>query len=198
MKYRLLFYLLFSCLLTAAPSDLETAHRMADGVFRGWTYGAYSSVKKQVDCTTFISAVMDTLVSRRGISYTNEMYRDVLINHPDLGRNVVLAGPDPEDPRYAGVVYALEKYGLGYPVRDVSKVQPGDFIQYWVRGSNGKWFGHASLIESLRMDPKDGRYKARIYGSHKSMNGIAVSGFELLLEGKDRIVYIGRFFDEMK
>lgn len=198
MKYRLPFYLLFSSLLAAAPSDLEMAHRMAGGVFRGWTYGSYSSAKKQVDCTTFISAVIDTLVSQRGVAYTREMHRDVLINHPDLSRNAILAGPDPEDPRYAGVVYALEKYGLGYRISDFSKVQPGDFIQYWIKGSNGKWFGHASLIESLRRDPKDGRYKARIYGSHKSMNGIAVSGFELFLEGRDRIVYIGRLFNEIK
>ncbi|MDD3094711.1 MAG: hypothetical protein WC372_00200 [Candidatus Neomarinimicrobiota bacterium] len=196
MKRFLLLFLLLTGLAAAAPSDLETAHQMSDAVFRGWTYGSYSSAKKQLDCSTFISAVMDTLLSRRGIHYTAEMRRDVLINHPDFGRNLIKEGPDPADPRYAGMVHMMEKYGVGIRIRDLSQVQPGDFIQYWVRRNNGTWFGHASLIESLSRDAADGRYKARIYGSHKSMNGIAVSNFELMLEGKDRYVYIGRLQDK--
>ncbi len=175
-----------------APNILAIAHELDEGVFCGWSYGAYNTEKKHLDCTTFVSAVMDTVLSRFNISYTAEMRKDVLINHPNLDRNVVKLGPDPKDPRYAGVVYAIEKYNLGKRITDLSQVQPGDFIQYWKQRKNSTWFGHASLIESVRYDKKDGNYKAKIFGSHKSTKGIAVSKFELLLSGDDRLVYIGR------
>lgn len=194
MKYvRLLLLIFFSIAFAAAPV-LETAHELSDGVFRDWKYGSYSEQKRQLDCTTYISALADTLISRKGIEYTPEMCSDVLIAHNNLDRNVVKEGPDPADPRYAGVVYMLEKHQLGKRIDDMSAVRPGDFIQYWIRRGNGTWFGHASVIESVRYDPNDKHYKARILGAHKSMNGIAVSRFELLLDAPGRHVYIGRMF----
>ncbi len=172
---------------------LDIAHELDEGTFRGWTYGAYSAGRKQLDCTTFISAVMDTLLSRKGLDYTPEMRKELLIIHPRPGgRNVVREGPDPSDPRYAGAVYVIEKYGLGSRIKDMSQVKPGDVIQYWKRRSSGSWFGHAALIESVRHDGTDGKYKARIFGAHRSSGGIAVSAFELHLTGDDRLVYIAR------
>lgn len=194
MKYRSLILLAFFSIAFAAVPVLETAHELSDGVFKSWKYGSYSENKRQLDCTTYISALADTLLSRKGIEYTQEMRRDLLIAHADLNRNVVKEGPDPADPRYAGVVYMLEKYGLGSRIENMSEVRPGDFIQYWIRSSSGSWFGHASLIESVRYDPEDGHYKAKIFGAHKSMNGIAVSRFELLLDAPGRYVHIGRMF----
>jgi len=192
------FYLISTAGLSAdvkSFSDecaLRVAHELAGTVFKGWTYGNYSSAKLQLDCTTFISAVADSIMRRSGKDYTAAMRRDVLINHNDLGRNVAQEGPDPDDPRYAGIVHAIEKYTWGSRITEMSEVQPGDFIQYWIRRANGTWFGHASLIETVRFDIRDGHYKARIYGAHKSTNGIAVSSFELLLDGRERLVYIGR------
>ncbi|MBN2780899.1 MAG: hypothetical protein JXR21_02915 [Candidatus Marinimicrobia bacterium] len=178
--------------VSALPEPLAVAHELNEGVFCGWTYGSYSAGKKHLDCTTFVSAVLDTLLSRRGIPYTRDMRRDVLISHPDMTRNVVKEGPDPEDLRYGGIAYAVEKYGFGTGIADMSQVKPGDLIQYWVQRKNGTWFGHASLIESIRYDKEDGTYKAKIFGCHKSSDGIAVSDFELKLSGDDRMVYIGR------
>jgi hypothetical protein len=202
MRKSLHFAFVFCLLVTAAAGAndkpaadeyaLRVAHELAGTVFKGWTYGNYSSAGQNLDCTTFISAVTDTILGRNGLEYTPAMRRDVLINHSNPGRNVVKDGPDPDDPRYAGVVHAIEKYKWGRRITDMSEVQPGDFIQYWIRRSNGTWFGHASLIETVRYDKKDGHYKAKIYGAHKSSNGIAVSGFELLLDGPNRLVYIGR------
>ncbi len=198
---RMLLVLLFATVIVFAekkeiaaksPNVLTIAHELDKTVFCGWTYGSYSSTEKKLDCTTFVSAVVDTVLSRSNVNYTAEMRKDVLINHPNLDRNVVKLGPDPENPRYAGVVYAIEKYNLGKCITDLSQVQPGDFIQYWKQRRNGTWFGHASLIESVRYDKKAGKYKAKIFGSHKSTNSIAVSKFELLLSGDDRLVYIGR------
>ncbi|MBW6458906.1 MAG: hypothetical protein K0B52_07080, partial [FCB group bacterium] len=90
----------------AEDNILRVAHELAGTVFKGWTYGNYSSSKKHLDCTTFISAVADTVLSRQGMDYTAAMRRDVLIDHSDHGRNVVQQGPDPDDPRYAGIVHA--------------------------------------------------------------------------------------------
>lgn len=177
----------------ASPVDaLAVAHELDETVFCDWTYGSYSSVKKQLDCTTFISAVVDSILSRQGFSYTNDIRQDVLIDHNDLDRDVVTKGPDKKDPRYGGVVYAMVKHQFGIQISDMSQVRPGDFIQYWKQNRNGTWFGHASLIESVAYDEKKHVYKAKIFGSHKSTDGIAVSNFELYLSGNDRVVYIGR------
>ncbi len=175
---------------------LGVAHELNTGIFNGWSYGAYSSAEKHLDCTTFISAVMDTILTRQNIGYTAEMRRDVMIIHSFHDRNVIQEGPDPADPRFAGVVYVIEKYDLGTRITDMSQVRPGDFIQYWKQRSDGTWFGHASLVESLDIDNIDNRYKAKIFGSHKSTDGIAVSDFELRLSGGDRLVYIGRIEGE--
>ncbi|MCF7832439.1 MAG: hypothetical protein K9N05_02535 [Candidatus Marinimicrobia bacterium] len=174
------------------PDALGIAHELDESVFCDWSYGSYSTEKKHLDCTTFVSAVVDTILSRHNISYTAEMRNDVLINHLNLGRNVVQEGPDLDDPRYGGVAYAIVKYNIGIQIKDMSQVKPGDFIQYWKQSKNGTWFGHASLIESVRYDKKAKVYKAKIFGSHKSTDGIAVSDFELYLSGDDRVVYIGR------
>jgi len=174
------------------PDALGIAHELEEEVFCGWTYGSYSVDKKHLDCTTFVSAVVDTILSRHNVGYTHEMKNDVLINHSNLGRNVVQEGPDLQDPRYGGVAYAIVKHNFGVQIKDMSKVKPGDFIQYWKQRKNGTWFGHASLIESVRYDKKAKGYKARIFGSHKSTDGIEVSKFELFLSGDDRVVYIGR------
>ncbi|MDZ7796115.1 MAG: hypothetical protein U5N56_03315 [Candidatus Marinimicrobia bacterium] len=175
---------------------LSVAHELDNGVFHGWSYGAYSSAEKHLDCTSFISAVMDTILARLNITYTPEIRRDVMIIHSFHDRDIIQEGPDPADPRFAGVVYAIEKYDLGTRITDMSQVRPGDFIQYWKQRSDGTWFGHASLIESLHSDNTGNIYKARIFGSHRSTDGIAVSNFELLLSGKDRLVYIGRIGGE--
>ncbi|MEA2077747.1 MAG: hypothetical protein U9O95_06980 [Candidatus Marinimicrobia bacterium] len=174
------------------PDALGIAHELEKEVFNGWSYGSYSTEKKHLDCTTFVSAVVNTILSRHGAAYTKEIRNDVLINHPNLGRNVVQDGPDTEDPRYGGVAYAIVKHNFGIQIKDMSQVKPGDFIQYWKQRKNGTWFGHASLIESVRYDKKIKVYKAKIFGSHKSTDGIAVSKFELYLSGDDRVVYIGR------
>jgi len=171
---------------------LAVAHELGEGMFRDWTYGAYSRERRHLDCTTFISAVIDTVLRRSGRSYTPEMRRDVLIAHPDLDRDVVRRGPDTADPRYGGAAYAIEKYGAGTRIREMSQVLPGDIIQYWKQRRDGSWFGHASLIESLRYDAAAGVYRAKIFGSHKSTDGIAVSNFELHLSGEDRVIYIAR------
>jgi hypothetical protein len=177
----------------ALPQNvLAVAHELDAGVFRDWTYGAYSRERRHLDCTTFISAVIDTVLHRSGRAYTPEMRRDVLIAHPDLDRDVVRKGPDTADPRYGGAAYAIEKYGAGMRIRDMSGVLPGDIIQYWKQRRDGTWFGHASLIETLRYDAAAGVYKAKIFGSHTSTDGIAVSAFELRLSGDDRVVYIAR------
>jgi hypothetical protein len=174
------------------PDALGIAHELDEKVFCGWTYGSYSVGKKHLDCTTFVSAVVDTILSRHKVDYTREMKNDVLINHSNLGRNVVQDGPDLQDPRYGGVAYAIAKHNFGVQIKDMSQVKPGDFIQYWKQRKNGTWFGHASLIESVCYDKKAKGYKAKIFGSHKSTDGIEVSKFELFLSGDDRVVYVGR------
>lgn len=201
--YRILSVLLIMAMVFAGNQNkkevvakpvnaLKIAHELDEEVFCGWSYGSYSADKKHLDCTTFVSAVVDTILSRHGAAYTKEIRNDVLINHPNLGRNVVQDGPDTEDPRYGGVAYAIVKHNFGIQIKDMSQVKPGDFIQYWKQRKNGTWFGHASLIESVRYNKKAKVYKAKIFGSHKSTDGIAVSKFELFLGGDDRVVYIGR------
>lgn len=95
------------------------------------------------------------------------------------------------DQRTKGVVAAIVSLKVGMEIVP-SEVQPGDFIQYWYR-SNGKWAGHTAIVVSVREN--GGKVECRLYGSHQSSNGIAVSKYWVSVTQTDKVVYLARLRD---
>jgi hypothetical protein len=176
----------------STPDVLATAHELAGTTYAGYRYGSNMS-KKQIDCTQFIQKVLEKILERdlskaeaeavniSGIP-TRPAALDSMVKH--------------NDPRTQGIAYALtEVMELGEKVNP-SDARPGDLIQYWIRGRDGHYKGHAAIIESTYV--KNGIPVARLFGSHKTLGriGIAVdkSGrmLELNLTGERRRIYIVR------
>lgn len=171
-------------------NPLEVARELARTIYSGWTYGGYDSAAQTIDCTTFITAVIEKLNGGNGeYPWTDGLALDVV-----RGINIYLGGDNLEnainsnDERIKGVAYALSNNGLGIEINPVD-VKPGDFIQYWYQ-SGGKWHGHAAIIESIRRTTSD-KNLTYIYGAHQSLGSIGTSTYEVNLNGQHR--YIARW-----
>lgn len=196
MVTRLLVLCSVTCLLVSseveAADPLAVAKSLTGSKYKDWQYGSNPD-KKQVDCVQFLVAVVEESV---GASLVPKVRNRILIadlseeekKHPILGTLIVDG-----DARTKGVQSALVDSGLGKAV-SVADAAPGDLIQYWMKKSDGTWFGHAGIIESV--DPTGDTPKARIYGAHASPapGRIGASSFELkLIEGAaDRRLYLVR------
>ncbi len=175
-----LFISVLGSSLQASP--LETAHHLAETHFDGWTYGSRAQEKK-VDCVQFMSAVVSAELGRR---LTKEERDAININHGWTAEEIQAKAAAGADPLISGIHYALADFMQVAEKVKPAEAQPGDFIQYWKRAASGKWFGHASLISRVTNGT------AKLYGSHKSTNGIAESDFQLKLTGDDRHVFVVR------
>jgi hypothetical protein len=165
------------------------ARRLAQTGFKGWTYGA-NPHKKQIDRVQFILAVVEESAQVRLAKRTRAR---VLIS--DLSEGVLkrdgYALVVREDPRTKGVQEALDAAGIGDPV-DPKDAAPGDLIQDWMKQSDGSWFGHAAIVETVTHVPM-GTIRARLYGAHRSQNAIATATFDLTLNARsDRKIDIVR------
>ncbi len=175
-----------------AADPLFVAKSLTSSRFEGWQYGSNPD-KKQVDCVQFLLSVVEESV---GATLVPKVRNRILIaelseeekKHPALGILVVDG-----DERTKGVQSALVDASLGKAV-SVADAAPGDLIQYWMKKSDGTWFGHAGVIESV--ERTGDAPKARIYGAHASPSPgkIGTSSFELkLIEGAaDRRIYLVR------
>ena len=178
MRFLLLLFLTCS----AFGSPLETAEALAKKDFAGWTYGA-KAADRQIDCVQFMAAVIAQEVARPlGKAERNT----ININHGWTAEEVQAKAETGKDPKVSGLVHALVDLMKVAERVPLAEARPGDFVQYWMKRKDGRWFGHASLIAKV-----EGGH-AVLYGSHKSTNGIAMSGFKLNLLGKDRHVYLAR------
>lgn len=196
MVIRFAAFLLLSVFLFSssprAADPLAVAKDLATSKYKDWQYGSNPD-KEQVDCVQFLLAVVEESV---GASLVPKVRKRILIaelseeekKHPILGTLVV-----DKDERTKGVQSALVLAGLGTAVT-VADAAPGDLIQYWMKKSDGTWFGHAGVIESV--DRAGDTPTARVYGAHASPapGKIGTSSFELqLIDGShDRRIYLVR------
>jgi hypothetical protein len=173
----------------AVPEDVvAVAKNVAATRFAGFTYGPRQD-KKQLDCVQFTGAVVEDLLKR---SLTKEETDALYIRYTfeDLQ-----AAVEAEDPRTKGIQRALTdllKRGTTVPA---GEVRAGDFVQYWIKGKQGKWAGHSALVTKVFTDA-EGAAAIAIYGSNKSTNGIAEMDFGgkgLSLRGAGRKFYFVRF-----
>jgi hypothetical protein len=169
---------LFHCRADDRP--LVLAKHLAQTRFHGWTYGS-DRREHQIDCVQFVLAVVEETAH---VTLTNPIRTRILISDmsdaalKNHGYAVILD----EDPRTKGVQEALVQARLGIRIAP-KDAQPGDLIQYWMKQSDGIWFGHAGIVESI--DNANGIPRAVIFGAHKSQNAIARSSFTLNLTGND-------------
>ena len=163
------------------------AKSVSSEVFPDFSYGN-NEQQCQVNCVQFTGAVLERLLGR---SLSREERDAVFIHYPITEFEQALKTGDQ---RMAGVARAItEVLQIGNYVAP-REAQTGDFIQYWIKRSDGRWFGHSAII-ARRIERKDGLIAVSIYGSHKSTNGVTELDFRgngIPLEGDDRYVFIGR------
>lgn len=152
-------------LLLAAPAlgqkvdPVEVASTLAKKRYAGFTHG---TGKKQVDCVTYLVAVVEELAKSKRATLSKQTRQQILISHltpKELSNLQQLVARD--DAKIRGVQSALIDAKLGTKVKP-AEARAGDLIQYWYK-SGGKWWGHAGLIQKVS---KAGQ--ATIYGSHKT------------------------------
>lgn len=179
---------------TTEPVDvLARAHEMGGKLKTdGFVYpkAGLPAGTKTIDCTQFVLRLVESLVpnlaskAKVRIAISDLDGEDVASNK----EGIVTRG----DERTKGVQQALVDLQRGEVVQNAS-AKAGDLVQYWMRQSDGKWFGHAGIIE--RVDGKGEQVRAWMYGSHKSKNGIGTAPDDglRLVAAEDRRIYIVRF-----
>jgi hypothetical protein len=190
MKHRSVLLITVLVVLTSSRSFgddvLQTAKSLAMTRFQGWKYGS-NRAEKQIDCVQFVLAVVEDELRH---SLDRKSRDQILIANLSAKERVKLEELiADESNKIRGVQHALVASGRGEKIAPAD-ARSGDIVQYWIMKSNGTWFGHAGILESV--NEANGVYRARIFGAHASANGIATSSFSLRLNGPNRKVFIVR------
>lgn len=167
---------------------LQVANEVANEQFKDFSYGDNEKLH-QVNCVQFVAAVVERLINRPLRSRERDAIY-IRYDFPNLDEAVASA-----DPRTRGIQEALCSAMKIGTRTDVHDVETGDFIQYWIRKSNGSWFGHSAIISHV-IEKAEGNVRVTLYGAHKTTDGIADTDFGgsgLQLVGEDRRVYLARF-----
>ncbi len=167
-----------------SSSPLVTAQRLAAKEFQGWTYGS-SKKAKQIDCVQFLASVIAAFERR---SLSAEEIREIYINN--IGKDEdINALVESGDIRTRGVQNYLIQAGKGKAV-DPTKVERGDFIQYWYLDGGKTWKGHAAIVAEVHRGVST---EVVLFGSHQSLGGIGLSKFRLNITDPQKKVYLARY-----
>lgn len=178
---------------SAGDDVMAVAKRVAGERFEGFTYGAALD-RKQINCVQFTGAVVEALLGR---ALTKEETDALYIRYhfEDLQ-----AAVESGEERTKGIQRALAEVMKCGAAVEATKVQAGDFVQYWIKGQDGKWAGHSAVVSRVFSDA-EGPAGIAIYSSNRSTNGIAEMDFEgrgLSLRKDGRRFYFVRFATEAK
>lgn len=165
--------------LTAKPDQatLDCAKQLAQQD-KDFTYGTGPN---QIDCVHFVLAVVNC---RLGAPVSAEAKKAILITYGWKEEETEKKAEDGTDPHLGGVQYALTQILNQGTVIDPTQAKPGDLIQYWIKKSDGTWFGHSGVIASVE------GIRAKILSASESHHSIAET--PLNLTGPDRHLYIVR------
>lgn len=170
------------------PDVVGAAKQVAAARFAGFKYGSRQD-QGQLNCVQFTGAVTESLIKR---SLTKEETDALYIRYSFENLDAAVAG---EDPRTKGIQRALTEFVKQGTAIDLPNVQSGDFVQYWIKGKDGKWAGHSAIVTKVFTDAA-GPAAIAIYSSNKSTDGIAEMDFGgqgLSLRKPDRKFYFVRF-----
>ncbi len=121
--------------------------------------GAYGTGPGEYNCTTFLI----TALSDAGYATGGSIKSYINIDFPHYQSLFAR-----RDPHIKGVVTALVASGQGVELTDMTKLQPGDIVQYWYY-EGGKLLGHSGIIAAAR---GGGHYD--LLGAHKSVGHVGV------------------------
>lgn len=169
----------------ACPNPLDVAKDLAATKYDGWTYGS-SAADQQVDCVQFVLAVVEKLHGEPLPRATQTR-----IKMSDVPPNTQVLVPA-NDSRTKGVQQALVDIDHGTVVSNAD-VQPGDFVQYWMKDGKGNWAGHSAVVAEVLKDSAGTPNRIRIYGAQSSDGGIALYDTPIRLSGGGRKMYLVRY-----
>lgn len=181
----------------SSKAPLAVAKSLANEKYRDWKYGS-NTANQEIDCVQFLVAVIEEL---ENMSLGNDTRARILIS--DISQDTLKADDykivRENDPRIRGVQTALPDLDRG-TLASLAEAKPGDFVQYWMKKNNGTWFGHAGVLNEVKVN-SDGVRIATIFGAHASgsVSGqtCGVSNFKLrLIDSDDRRIYIVRYMPE--
>lgn len=169
----------------ACPNPLDVAKDLAETKYDGWTYGS-NAANQQVDCVQFVLAVVEKLHGEPLPQSTRTR-----IKMSDVPPNTQVLVPA-NDSRTKGVQQALVDIDHGTVVSNAD-VQPGDFVQYWMKDGKGNWAGHSAVVAEVLKDSAGTPNRIRIYGAQSSDGGIALYDTPIRLSGGGRKMYLVRY-----
>ena len=168
----------------ACPNPLDVAKDLAATKYDGWTYGS-NAANQQIDCVQFVLAIVEKLHGEPLPQATRTR-----IKMSDVPPNTQVLVPA-NDSRTKGVQQALVDIDHGTVVSNAD-VQPGDFVQYWMK-SDGTWGGHSAVVAEVLKDAAGTPNRIRIYGAQSSDGGIALYDTPIRLSGGGRKMYLVRY-----
>jgi len=166
----------------------DVAVSLANTRFKGATWG-------EVNCTEFVEAVLTEQIRAAMSDPTFRLPVAVMrrlhvsdVSPADLPA-MILSGCV----RAGGVASAIVIGSWGWWVAPAN-AQRSDYAQWWRRGFDGKWEGHAFIVEDAEVAKSAGGVvTCRAYGAHRSLNGIGTHPKRFALSGgPDRRVYLAR------
>lgn len=128
--------------------------------------------RRVFDCVGFLRATLGRTaeVGRLRPARRRELFRGVAIvlaeDGPPLSELV-----EQRALPIRGAAQALAFIGLGRALAVDEVARPGDVIQYWKRGPDGRWTGHAAIVERVHAW-RTKRLELAIFGSHRSAGGV--------------------------
>lgn len=159
--------LLLIIVLFAANANAQTTELNQRVIDTAKYYGrTISPSYRSAVCTEFVIGVLSHFVKLDSIDTVN-----IRIDQPRTSIDDVYAQIENGSPEPKGVYYALTSKGLGIPIDDWTKVQQGDFVQFWYDHS----WGHCGIVESIDLENKT----MMLHSSYPSTDGYGIQEFEL-------------------
>lgn len=196
---------MFAALSWHAPGPLDAARSLGEGPYSTFRYKLEGTkANRETDCTQFVVAVLQRVLGADRVSATGRVASRTRVQIDEvyaLAKSGDRSGArrlldelvaERRDPRTAGVQFALVSAGLGREVGSIADARPGDLVQYWSKGRDGHWHGHAAVISAVVGT------RVRLYGAHESLGmrrGACVGELPEMIDlgpRSGRIVYIVR------
>lgn len=153
--------------LFAAKANAQTTELNQRVIDTAKYYGrTISPSYRSAVCTEYVIGVLSHFVKLDSIDTVN-----IRIDQPRTSIDDVYAQIENGSPEPKGVYYALTSKGLGIPIDDWTKVQQGDFVQFWYDHS----WGHCGIVESIDLENKT----MMLHSSYPSTDGYGIQEFEL-------------------
>lgn len=115
-------------------------------------------------CTEFVIGVLEHFMK-----LSKEDKVNIRIDQPRESLNTVYQWMEDGSPQPKGVYNALISNGKGEAIDDITKVLPGDFVQFWYPSS----WGHCGIVSSMDLE-KGVMY---LHSSYPSTDGYGIQPF---------------------